>query len=207
MSAKEREVLTYLSPEEIEEVLKNAYGSKQYDMQRIGLENPNPALSWKENERPYRLKDIVIALSELRANYELLQSLAKVTFQGHPIAPKTYGLIYDPISKLPVGYLVEIVKGRDLLYSVKNKLINRRQMNSIQRQVLDQIQVLQALGVSHGDIVPSNIMVEIQPNGEPVARLIDYNVPLARLISNPAVVAPLFQISLRHLERDFPLSE
>jgi len=207
LSEKEREVFTHLPTDEITEILKKAYSRKDYDMERIGLENSNPSLSYAENERPRRLREVAISLSEMRVNYDLLKSFEKLTYQGHPIAPKTYGIVYDPGSGLPIGYLIEIVKGRNLFYWVKNKLITQGQLKLIRQQVLDQVQVLHAQGFLHGDLNPGNIMVDIRSDGELVVRLIDFNSPLTGFFKSPTVDGALFQAALQALERAFPLPE
>jgi tRNA A-37 threonylcarbamoyl transferase component Bud32 len=121
--------------------------------------------------------------------------LRHLRYHGQNLVPQTLALVRHS-NGLIAGQIIEFVPGTTLRELFDRRILKASQIDSVIDQLKEQVQLLASEGFSHGDLVPSNIVVDLK-NGRAQARLIDFN-----LQQKPgAELKKQMQIDLDGLER------
>jgi RIO-like serine/threonine protein kinase len=73
-----------------------------------------------------------------------------------------------------LGFVVERVAGKEIIQLAAERSLTPELANQIYKQITDQIKILRAKGLRHGDLNTRNVLVDTS-SGQPAVRFIDYS--------------------------------
>lgn len=111
------------------------------------------------------LSETTSGCQSLRKEYEILLSL------NHPGIARPVELTEIP--EVGLSIIMEYVQGTDFDTAVKGS--GRNERRKLARQLIDAVAHMHSRGVTHGDLKPSNILVDTT-GSEPRIKLIDFNL-------------------------------
>lgn len=120
----------------------------------------------------------------LSSSADLMREARMAASLNHPAFVKIHALEDDDNSQ---AIVMELVKGETLKQVITNKNIDLLQVLKIIRQLAEAMQQAHAIGLTHGDLKPSNVMLE--PTG--AIRILDFG--LASKADNQATTSMLQQ--------------
>jgi len=110
---------------------------------------------------------------DLRQKASGYEALAELRYHQNRIAPEIRALVKNDVDMV-VGFLLEQVPGQRLADLAGSGRLTALQQASVFRQIREQLAILHAAGIIHGGVHRNNILVDFTPEGEPVARLVDF---------------------------------
>lgn len=111
------------------------------------------------------LSETTSGCQTLRKEYEILLSL------NHPGIARPIELTEIP--EVGLSIIMEYVQGTDFDTAVKGS--GRKERRKLARQLIDAVAHMHSRGVTHGDLKPSNILVDTT-GSDPRIKLIDFNL-------------------------------
>jgi eukaryotic-like serine/threonine-protein kinase len=120
----------------------------------------------------------------LSSSADLMREARMAASLNHPAFVKIHALEDDDNSQ---AIVMELVKGETLKHVVTNKKVDLSQALNIVHQIAEAMQQAHTIGLTHGDLKPSNVMLE--PTG--AIRILDFG--LASKADNQATTSMLQQ--------------
>ncbi len=112
----------------------------------------------------------------VRGQLDYMAKAGDLSFEGTRIAPRIDGVVTNEQGQL-IGYVMERIPGQELGDLVAQGKLSDAQFDEVVRQISGQRDALHQAGMVHGDPNLGNVLVDVLPDGQVQARLLDFEPP------------------------------